>query len=976
MLLVVANIVLAETQSETSEFVPDELIVKLKDSAKINSLELENVKALKKITRSNNKYFSDKGIDRLFVLKVDDAREAIEKLRNHPAVEYVELNYYVSTMVIPNDTEFDKLYGLHNTGQTGGIADADIDAPEAWDIETGDNAIVVAVIDTGIDYEHKDLVNNMWTNINEVPNNSLDDDNNGFIDDYLGWDFYNDDNNPFDDNGHGTHVAGTIGAVGNNSEGVVGVVWNVRIMPIKFLNRFGSGSTADAIAAIEYATLMNVDVMSNSWGGSGYSQAMRDAIEAANNAGILFVAAAGNYGWNNDIYPIYPASYNNENIVSVAATDDKDSLASFSNYGVASVDLGAPGVYIYSTVPNGTCNSCSSSGYRYLSGTSMATPHVSGAAALIMSHFPNITHLQVKSRLLGGVDNINALEGKTVSEGRLNVLNSLENDSVAPGKINDLSVIEKRLNSIKLSWTATGDDGNIGTATLYDLRYSTSLIDETNFDSATKVANLPTPKASGSNEEFLVTELEHSTTYHFALKAIDNGGNKGEISNTASDSTLNGTIIFFDDFESAQNGWDAKSFNYTINGTNTSNTTLSNITLWHLETSKYYSPITSWTYNTGSPNYNYNTRSRNSGSLTSPAIDLTGRNYVLLEFYGYYNTEQGTFYDRRFVQISLNNGPFINLIQLSKEPMGAWNKYLLDISTYVGNIVQIRYYFDTIDSLYNDHWGWSIDNVKILVDGNTTPNETINEPPIANAGTDQILSDSDGNGYEIVTLNGSLSYDSDGDIVSYKWYENSILIGNDIIINANFSVGLHNVTLIVTDNGSLSAQDEVIITVNPQPRKLVVFFDDFQNGTFNKWVEGNEFDWRVRKPAERQVPGKNSSNLVAHASKCTSLNGCRLSLINPFDLRNFSSATLKFWRYVDNELDNGEFLKVMAFNSTSWNQIFYWTNLQGDNDIWQNISFNLSGYLSNNFNLAFISKENLIGEDTQVDDVLIEAVQG
>jgi len=265
----------------------------------------------------------------------------------------VEPNYRVHVLTTPNDPCFPEMWALNNTGQTGGTADADIDAPEAWDVTTGDPNVIVAVIDTGIDYNHPDLVDNMWVNTAErdgVP--GVDDDENGFIDDVYGYDFFQDDGDPSDARGHGTHCAGTIAGRGNNGLGVTGVNWQCRLMACRFLNVSGSGSTADAIEAINYAVNNGAKILSNSWGGGGYSESLKAAIINAYDEGVLFVAGAGNLGTNNDLNPFYPSSFQVPNVIAVAATDHDDALAGFSCYGQQSVDVGAPGKSILSTVPN------------------------------------------------------------------------------------------------------------------------------------------------------------------------------------------------------------------------------------------------------------------------------------------------------------------------------------------------------------------------------------------------------------------------------------------------------------------------------------------------------------------------------------------------------------------------------------------------------------------------------------------------
>ena len=355
-----------------------------------------------------------------------DVETLLRRLVHHPDIEYVEPNFIVKAFAEPNDPFVPQLWGLQNVGQAvnGGVpghAGADIHAEQAWEISVGSTAHVVAVVDTGIDYTHPDLAANMWSapsaftvTIGDVPV-TCPAGSNGFNALTMTCD-------PMDDNNHGTHVAGTIGGAANNGLGVTGVNWVTRLMGVKFLNAAGSGTVADAINGITFAIqarqtfagsgAADVRVLSNSWGGRDFSQAMFDEIAVANTNEMLFVAAAGNDGFSNDLWPEYPASYDVPNVVAVAATTNTDARAWFSNYGVASVDLGAPGVDILSTTTGNT--------YAFFSGTSMATPHVSGSAALVLSRCALDT-AGLKATLLSTVEPVAALASITVTGGRLDV---------------------------------------------------------------------------------------------------------------------------------------------------------------------------------------------------------------------------------------------------------------------------------------------------------------------------------------------------------------------------------------------------------------------------------------------------------------------------------------------------------------------------------------------------------------------------
>ncbi len=412
------------------EYLKDSILVKFRASPSATAVKsaMAQIKGTFEDKNKDGIYdrFSHIANGQLALVQLDKSmtvEEAVAALNKDPAVEYAEVNWVQHITAAPNDARYAELYGMHNTGQTGGTADADIDAEEAWDNTVGDSTVVIGVVDTGVNYLHEDLAANMWRNPNEIPDNGIDDDGNGYVDDVHGINAINGSGDPLDDHAHGSHCAGTIGAVGNNGVGVAGVNWETSIMGLKFLSASGSGSTADAIEAIDYAVAqaqagINIRVLSNSWGGGGFSQALEDSISAANGAGILFVAAAGNSSSNNDSSPHYPSSYEVANVVAVAATDHNDNLASFSSFGATSVDLGAPGVDTLSTVLG--------QGYDFFSGTSMATPHVAGAAALVLSSNQTLLVDELKDILMTTGDPIPALDGITLTGTRLNAANAVD----------------------------------------------------------------------------------------------------------------------------------------------------------------------------------------------------------------------------------------------------------------------------------------------------------------------------------------------------------------------------------------------------------------------------------------------------------------------------------------------------------------------------------------------------------------------
>jgi len=384
------------------EFAPRHLLVKPRPGIQAADVGVERAWAF------------DSGAE-LWILPEDwPVEEAAAALNASDLVEYAEPDPIVHTTDVPNDP-----------GVSQQWAWPVIHAFDAWIVKHDSPGVLTALIDTGCTYTHPDLAANIWTNPGEIPGNGLDDDANGYPDDVHGYNFYYENGDPADRNGHGTHTAGTLAAVGNNGIGVTGVNWTGSVMCLAFLGECGGGFTSDAIRATDYARRMGASIMSNSWGcgpSTGcFSQAMFDAIAMARDAGILYVAAAGNNGVNTDLNPnFYPADYALDNIISVAASDQADNRASFSNYGPATTDIAAPGVTVFSTYGCVSLKRCPNP-YVSLSGTSMATPHVAGAAALIKALHPEYGYAELKAAILGSGDVLTQWSGLVGCNCRLNL---------------------------------------------------------------------------------------------------------------------------------------------------------------------------------------------------------------------------------------------------------------------------------------------------------------------------------------------------------------------------------------------------------------------------------------------------------------------------------------------------------------------------------------------------------------------------
>jgi hypothetical protein len=376
----------------------------------------------------------------------------------------------------------------------------------------------------------------------------------------------------------------------------------------------------------------------------------------------LHVCAAGNSNTNR-IH--YPSGYPLDNIVSVAATDHEDLYASFSNWGADWVDFAAPGVDIYSTVPTGSCAMCDSSGYRAASGTSMATPHAAGAAALLWAKYPMLTNEQVKGRLLSGADPLTDMTKPTLTNARLNLLNAMEEDLTPPAPITNLTVAGVLMTQVQFTWTAPGDDGLQGSANGYDIRYSTSAISDATWDDATPVEGEPIPQPAGSAESFTVTGLQPATTYYFAMKAVDNVGNVAEISNIVVVATSAGTIVFEDDMENGVGSWQTDSAT----------------SLWHLSELRANSPTHAWYYGQEATR-NYDTGAANRGTLTSPAINLVDADEVMLTFYEWSQVQTNEEFDRTRVQVSTDGEAWQTVFE-SHGTEDAWAKRTVSLTPFI-----------------------------------------------------------------------------------------------------------------------------------------------------------------------------------------------------------------------------------------------------------------------------------------------------
>src|SRR5438105_8321240 len=575
-----------------------------------------------------------------------------EPTRGTPGVRYAEPDYLATFDAVPNDPSYPSQWGLPTVG-----------APAAWDTTTGSSSVIVGVIDTGVQSTHEDLTSRMWTNPGEIPGNGIDDEGDGYVDDVHGIDCATGSGDPSDTNGHGTAVAGVLAAAGNNGVGVTGVAWDARIMSLRFTDASGAGSVSAAVRCIDYAIAHGAAITNDSWQ-IPYSQTLRDAIVRARNAGQLFIAAAGNTGTNSDtLLGVYPADYDLDNIISVTASDPTDALASFSTFGPLTVDLAAPGTDILSTAVGGN-------GYGTLSGTSLAAPFVSGAAALVLSAYPGSTYQQIADRILGSVDVVPSLAGKVGSGGRLNIARALEADTVGPGATS-LTVSNTSRTSLSLTWTAPAEDGaRGGPVSRYALSYAPA------GTGAWAAAPAPAPSVPGTQQTTTIAGLVPDSPYDVSLSSVDNVGNRATA--TASARTSPGKLVLATDAENGGAGWTANAS-------------------WAITTEAGHSPTHAWSDSPAalSP-LNANIW------LRSPAFSLVGIVAPRLSFWTRYQMTQG--FQSGTVEASSNGGASWTKVGMYAGA-SAYRPIELDLSAFAGApSVQVRFRMKSNSTQTLDGW--------------------------------------------------------------------------------------------------------------------------------------------------------------------------------------------------------------------------------------------------------------------------------
>lgn len=683
-----AQVSQARETLDRMEFVPDELLVAVNSSTAEAALAGDLGGAVVESFEGP----SHTQVKRMKLPEGTDLAQALVAVKSLPGVAYAEPNQVIrlddrlpgkhgaelsqEDPTVPNDLR-PELWGLHNTEHPG----ADISAGEAWKISTGQaNGPLIAVIDSGADYRHPDLASNIAQNPDEIPGDGIDNDGNGVIDDVFGYNAFEGHGDPLDGMGHGTHVTGTIAAVGNNGQGVVGVNWKARVLPVKIFHDRGLTTTDAILRGLAYAKARGAQITSNSWGGPSYSQAIHDAF-AQNPA--LHIVAAGNDSENNDIKGSYPANYDLPNLVSVGASNKTDAPSWFSNFGRETVDVFAPGEEILSTVPGGE--------YGVKSGTSMATPHVTGVAGLVAGKFPDESPERLKDRLLYSSDPVEGLTNLAVSGGRLDAARALSGDTIAPASPNDFVVTHTGPREATFSWTATGDDGwRHGAASGFDVRVSSEPITEDNWSQARPLST-PRGKEIGDYLHANYSQLPQSrpTTVFAGFQALDEAGNRSKLV-TATAHLPAASTVFSEDFDGEKSA-------FVGDGR------------WQREAVEGRGMVWS-TLHSGEKEDVFST-------LITPSIDLTTKKDSFLRFESRQNFSWS---NNVFVEIrGEGDEDWLRLDTLKDRQ--EWKRREYDLSAFDGKMVQIRVRSENLGSKEGD--GMMLDNFEVFGNGKDIPLE-------------------------------------------------------------------------------------------------------------------------------------------------------------------------------------------------------------------------------------------------------------
>lgn len=670
----------AEQELTQVEYVPDELILG------VEGPELSTSQALQArlggvVVESFAASEEHPQIVRVKLPPEADLAKAMAAARELPGVAYAEPNQVVRLQSfdepteaqqeppkdeVPNDLKRE-LWGLDNKDNPG----ADISAREAWQVTTGSRqGPLIAILDSGADYNHPDLKANIAVNTAEKAD-GRDTDGNGVVDDIFGFNAFEGHGDPMDGMGHGTHVTGTIAAVGNNGEGSVGVNWEAQVLPVKIFHDRGLTTTDAILRGISYAQSRGAVITSNSWGGPSYSQAIHDAF-AANPA--LHIAAAGNDSKNTDEKASFPANYDLPNMISVGASNRQDAPSWFTNHGRKTVDLFAPGEEIYSTLPGG--------GYGSKSGTSMATPHVTGVAGLVMEEYPELTTAELKDRLLYSTDPTESVSSLSVTGGRLNAAQALSNDQVAPAAPNDFLATQTHPRGARFSWTNTGDDGwRHGPATGFEVRVSEQPITADNWDAATPLST-PRGQAVGDHVHAYYQQDPRSneTRIYAGFQALDEAGNRSELLTSQADLPAS-PIVFRDGFDGQET---------SFRGDNR----------WK----RVEVPGRGQVWSSRSKVENEDTFS----TILSPKIDLSRTEDSFLRFE---SRQDFSWSNNVFVELSEDGSDeWTRLDDLNDK--GEWREREYDLSAYDGKKIQIRIRSENLGAKEGD--GMMLDNFEVL----------------------------------------------------------------------------------------------------------------------------------------------------------------------------------------------------------------------------------------------------------------------